>query len=46
MIEELPKNLNLSENFASPEKSVDELISLMKFWRLHMEELPYIRKFV
>lgn len=46
MIEELPKYLNLSENFAPPENSVDELKSLMRFWRLHMEELPYVRKFV
>lgn len=46
MVEELPKYLDLSDNWGVPERSVDELKSLIKFWQLHMNELPYIRKFV
>ena len=47
MIVELPKYLNLPDDWAPPsEMSADELKSFIMFWQFHIEEFPYIRKFV
>ena len=46
MVEELPKYLDLSDNWAPPENDADELKSVTKFWQLHVQVPPHIRKFV